>query len=81
MGTSVITIRQSIGKVTIVVPYNIPFRLQYSTILGEAKLLQNPPKRLMNEHLLFEDGESDGAKRKLVIHVATWLGDVEVVRQ
>ncbi|KGR89321.1 membrane protein [Ureibacillus massiliensis 4400831 = CIP 108448 = CCUG 49529] len=80
-GTSVITIRQSIGKVIILVPYDIPFRLQYSTILGEAKLLQNPPKRLMNEHLTFEDGETDGAKRKLVIHVATWLGDVEVARQ
>jgi len=81
VGTSVITIRQSIGKVTIIVPYDIPFRLQFSTILGEVKLPQRPSKRLMNENLLIEDGETDGAKRKLVIHVATWLGDVEVVRQ
>nr|WP_106784546.1 cell wall-active antibiotics response protein LiaF [Lysinibacillus timonensis] len=81
VGTSVITVRQSIGKVTVIVPYDIPFRLQYSTILGEVKLLQNPSKRLMNEHLLYEDGETEEAKRKLVIHVATWLGDVEVVRQ
>ncbi|KGR79630.1 cell wall-active antibiotics response protein LiaF [Ureibacillus manganicus] len=81
VGTSVITIRQSIGKVTVVVPYDIPFRLQYSTILGEVKLPGKPSKRLMNENLLITDGEADGAKRKLVIHVATWLGDVEVVRQ
>lgn len=81
VGTSVITIRQSIGKVTVVVPYDIPFRLQYSTILGEVKLPGKPSKRLMNENLLVTDGEADGAKRKLVIHVATWLGDVEVVRQ
>lgn len=80
-GTSVITIRQSIGKVTIVLPYEIPFRLQYSTILGEAKVLGNNPKRLINEKLIFEDGEAQDAKRKLVIHIATWLGDVEVIRK
>jgi len=80
-GTSVITIRQSIGKVTIFLPYEIPFRLQYSTILGEAKVLGNNPKRLINEKLIFEDGNAQDAKRKLVIHVATWLGDVEVIRK
>lgn len=80
-GTSVITIRQSIGKVTIFVPYEVPFRLQYSTILGEATLLQSEPKRLVNERLIFEDGNVTDAKRKLVIHVATWLGDVEVIRK
>lgn len=80
-GTSVITIRQSIGKVTVVLPYEIPFRLQYSTILGEAKILGNSPKRLINEKLIFEDGEAQDAKRKLIIHVATWLGDVEVIRK
>ncbi|MEL3960679.1 cell wall-active antibiotics response protein LiaF [Lysinibacillus endophyticus] len=80
-GTSVISIRQSIGKVTIIVPYEIPFRLQFSTILGEAKLLGKGKKRLINEQLVFEDGNPEDAKRKLVIHVATWLGDVEVIRK
>lgn len=80
-GTSVITIRQSIGKVTIVLPYEIPFRLQYSTVLGEAKLLGNASKRLVNEQLIFEEGNPNDAKRKLIIHVATWLGDVEVIRK
>jgi len=80
-GTSVITIRQSIGKVTIVLPYEIPFRLQYSTLLGESKILGNNPKRLINEKLIFEDGDAQDAKRKLIIHVATWLGDVEVIRK
>ncbi|NLY79992.1 MAG: cell wall-active antibiotics response protein [Lysinibacillus sp.] len=81
IGTSVITIRQGIGKVTIILPYEIPFRLQYTTIIGEAKLLQYPPKRLWNERLVFEDGNPTEAKRKLIIHVASWLGDVEVIRQ
>lgn len=80
-GTSVITIRQSIGKVKVIVPYEVPFRLQYTTILGEAKLLHSEPKRLVNERLVFEDGNPVDAKRILVIHVATWLGDVEVIRK
>ncbi|SOB94062.1 predicted membrane protein [Ureibacillus xyleni] len=80
-GTSVISIRQSIGKVQIVVPYEVPFRLQFSTILGEAKILGKGSKRLINEQLVFEDGNPADAKRKLVIHVATWLGDVEVIRK
>ncbi|MDN4493938.1 cell wall-active antibiotics response protein LiaF [Ureibacillus aquaedulcis] len=80
-GTSVITIRQFIGKVTIVLPYEIPFRLQYSTLLGEAKILGNHSKRLINEKLIFEDEEAQDAKRNIVIHVATWLGDVEVIRK
>ncbi|QBK25749.1 cell wall-active antibiotics response protein LiaF [Ureibacillus thermophilus] len=80
-GTSVITIRQGIGKVTIILPYEIPFKLQYSTLIGEAKLLDYPPKRLWNERITFEDGNPVNSKRKLVIHVATWLGDVEVIRK
>jgi len=80
-GTSVITIRQGIGKVRIILPYEIPFRLQYSTLIGEAKILDYPPKRLWNEKLTFEDGNPDESKRKLVIHVAAWLGDVEVNRK
>ncbi|MFP3917984.1 cell wall-active antibiotics response protein LiaF [Lysinibacillus telephonicus] len=80
-GTSVITVRQSIGKVTIILPYEVPFRLQYSTVLGEAKLLGNSSKRLLNEQLIYEDGNPDDVKRNLVIHVATWLGDVEVIRK
>lgn len=80
-GTSVISIRQSIGKVTIILPYEIPFRLHYSTILGEAKIVGNASKRLINERLIFEDGNPENAKRKLFIHVATWLGDVEVIRK
>lgn len=80
-GTSVITVRQSIGKVTIILPYEVPFHLQYSTILGEAKLLGYASKRLLNEQLVFEDGNPNDVKRKLIIHVATWLGDVEVIRK
>lgn len=81
IGTSVITVRQGMGKVTVILPYEIPFRLQYTTVVGEAKILHYPAKRLWNQRLVFEDGDPSEAKRKLIIHVATWFGDVEVIRK
>lgn len=78
-GKSLISIQQAIGKVRILVPYEIPIRLNYTTIYGEVTCLQAAPKRLFNEQLQFEDGDFTG-KRELVIFVATWIGDVEVQR-
>ncbi|WP_042472188.1 cell wall-active antibiotics response protein LiaF [Bacillus ndiopicus] len=78
-GKSVITIQQAIGKVHILVPYEVSVRLHYTTFYGEACCLNEPPKRLINESLRFEDGQTDD-KRLLVINVSTWIGDVEVSR-
>ena len=80
-GTSVILIRQGIGKVQIQIPYEIPFRVHYTTLFGDIKCLDFGPKRLLNESVTFSDGQPEDAKRKLIIHVATWLGDLEVTRK
>ncbi|WP_342472792.1 cell wall-active antibiotics response protein LiaF [Metasolibacillus sp. FSL H7-0170] len=78
-GKSVITIQQAIGKVHIIVPYEVSLRLHYTTFYGQACCLHEPPKQLINETLKFEDGQPD-EKRLLVINVSTWFGDVEVTR-
>lgn len=80
-GTSLITIRQGIGKVQVLIPYEIPFRVHYTTLFGDIKCLDFGPQRLLNESVTFSDGEPEDAKRKLIIHVATWLGDLEVLRK
>lgn len=80
-GPSLITIRQGIGKVQIYVPYEIPFRLHYTTLFGEFTCLQGVSKRLLNESIVVSDGNPEDAKRTLIIHVATWLGDLEVLRK
>ncbi|MEK4228883.1 cell wall-active antibiotics response protein LiaF [Solibacillus sp. FSL H8-0538] len=79
VGKSVISIQQALGKVRVIIPYEVPVRLHYTTIYGEATCLRAAPKRLFNEQLQFEDGDLN-AKRELVIYVATWIGDVEVQR-
>ena len=78
-GKSIIVIHQSLGKVRVIVPYEVTIQLHYSTLYGEATYLDYAPKQCINEQLHFEDGEMD-AKRVLVIYVTSWIGDVEVQR-
>lgn len=82
-GTSLISIRQGIGKIKIELPYEIPVRIHYTTLFGEARLFGVHRKRLINEFLHIKDGyeaQSEHAP-ELIITIATWAGDVEVVRK
>ncbi|MEO4053301.1 cell wall-active antibiotics response protein LiaF [Solibacillus sp. CAU 1738] len=78
-GKSIISIQQTIGKIQVLVPYEVTVRLHYTTFYGEAICMHEASKRLVNESLLFEDGQTN-EKRILVIFVSTWFGDVEVSR-
>ncbi|WP_274309622.1 cell wall-active antibiotics response protein LiaF [Solibacillus daqui] len=78
-GKSLIVIQQSLGKIRIVVPYEVTVQLNYSTLYGQATCFSYAPKQCVNEQLQFDDGPQD-AKRILVIYVTTWIGDVEVQR-
>lgn len=82
-GTSLISIRQSLGKVTIHVPYEIPVRIHYTTVIGEARILSRGVQRLWNQTVLVKDGylEEVSHPAELLITVSTWIGDVEVIRK
>ncbi|WP_391206524.1 cell wall-active antibiotics response protein LiaF [Psychrobacillus sp. L4] len=82
-GTSFISIRQSLGKVTIYVPYEVPVRLHYATIIGEANIFGRGIQRLWNQSVVLKDGylEDVTYASELVITVSTWIGDIEVIRK
>lgn len=82
-GTSFISIRQTIGKIKIELPYEIPVRVHYTTLFGEANLFHYERKRLVNEFLHMKDGYQEHVEpsAELIITIATWAGDVEVVRK
>ncbi len=82
-GTSFISVRQSIGKVTIHVPYEIPVRIHYATLIGEANLLGRGAQRLWNQTVVLKDGYLDNVPNasELVITIFTWVGDIEVIRK
>lgn len=82
-GTSLISVRQGFGKIKLEVPYEIPVRVHYTTLIGEAKILGHHHHRLINEFLHMKDGyENDSSDHtELIITLSTWIGDVEVIRK
>lgn len=82
-GTSIITIRQGFGKMTVVVPYEIPLRVHFNTVVGEATILKEKYPRLWNEALSIKNGYSPDfvAERELVITASSFFGDLEVIRR
>lgn len=82
-GTSLISVRQGIGKIKIDLPYEIPVRIHYTTLFGDARLFDTHRKRLINESLHMKDSyegvQKDNAE--LIITLSTWAGDVEVTRK
>ena len=81
-GTSFISIRKVLGKTTILVPYGVNVRVYYSTMVGEACLFEEPVKRLWNQSYHVEDRmQLDADTPELIITVASWLGDLEVLRK
>ncbi|MBQ0140852.1 MAG: hypothetical protein KBT36_16375 [Kurthia sp.] len=83
-GTSFISIRQGFGKVTIYIPYEIPVRIHFNTVIGEATLLKEKYPRLWNDEALsINDGYHDEQTptRELIITTSSFFGDLEVVRK
>jgi len=81
--TSFIAIRQGLGRVKVELPYEIPVRIHYTTLFGEARIFDISPKRMFNETLHFQDGYEmeRGDAAELIISVTTWIGDIEVIRK
>lgn len=82
-GTSLISIRQAVGKVKIALPYDIPVRIHYTTLFGEATVFHHEKKRLINETLHMKDSYEHQTVHspELIITIATWAGDIEVIRK
>lgn len=82
-GASLISIRQGIGKITVVVPYEIPVRIYYNALMGEATIMQHKYPRLWNESLAVKDGyrEHELPERELIIAASSFSGDLEVLRK
>ncbi|PSL25053.1 putative membrane protein [Planomicrobium soli] len=81
--TSLVSIRQGFGKVRVIVPYEVPVRIYYSTLIGEACFFNKEKQRIWYGTAQAEDGykEAVANKAEMIISVTTWMGDVEVIRR
>lgn len=80
--TSMISVRQGFGKVKIILPYEVPVRIFYSTLLGDARFFTGNKQRIWNGTVHAEDGfTQDDNKIEMIVSITTWMGDVEVIRR
>lgn len=79
--SSFVSIRQGFGKVKIVLPYEVPVRIYYNTILGDARFFTEAKQRIWNGAVHAENGYPADGKTEMIITITTWMGDVEVIRR
>lgn len=79
--TSLVSIRQGFGKVKIVLPYEVPVRIYYNTLLGDARFFTDAKQRIWNGAVHAENGYPTEGKTEMIISITTWMGDVEVIRR
>lgn len=82
-GSSFISIRQGFGKITIIIPYEVPIRVHFNTVVGEATILKEKYPRLWNEAVSIKNSYPNDLvpERELIITASSFFGDLEVVRK
>ncbi|KIL47108.1 cell wall-active antibiotics response protein LiaF [Jeotgalibacillus campisalis] len=79
-GESVISIRSCVGKLTILIPYELDAAIRHSTLIGTASVFQFQTTRLWNESVSFTSESYQSSPQKIKILTSTWMGDLEVKR-
>ena len=79
-GDSVISIRNLIGKVTILIPYDIEVSVNHSVLFGSAKILNYEESSIMNRLVQVETDGYRLTSQRVKILTSMLIGDIEVKR-
>jgi lia operon protein LiaF len=79
-GESVIVIRHFIGKVQILIPYEVEVSILHSAIVGRATIFQHEEKKPFNQILSFHTPDYEFTQQKIKIVTSIISGDIEVKR-
>ncbi|MBM7649441.1 lia operon protein LiaF [Bacillus ectoiniformans] len=82
-GTAVISVRQTIGKVKIDVPYEVPVRIAFTALAGNMQLFGQRSETVWNESFYYEENrqaDQELAEKTVAIFISVGLGDIEVNR-
>nr|WP_295972148.1 cell wall-active antibiotics response protein LiaF [uncultured Bacillus sp.] len=79
-GESVIFIRKFIGKVIILVPYDIEISVHHSVLFGSTRILDFEECALLNRLITVNTEGYDLAKQKVKVFTSVMIGDIEVKR-
>jgi len=79
-GESVISIRNVIGNVKILVPYELEVGVRHSVIYGKTSILGHQQDKTYNQTLSYQTEGYYDAEQKVKIITSMFVGDIEVKR-
>ena len=79
-GESFISVRNFIGNVQILVPYEMEVSIHHSVITGSTSIFQHQESRVFNQVLSYQTEQYGDAGQKIKIITSFVIGDLEVKR-
>ncbi|MCA1040656.1 cell wall-active antibiotics response protein LiaF [Bacillus infantis] len=79
-GETVIFIRNFIGNIHILVPYDLEVNVYHSVIAGSAGIFEKREPQMFNQTLQFKTPGYEEAEQKIKIFTSLLVGDIEVKR-
>jgi lia operon protein LiaF len=79
-GETVIFIRNLIGNVQVLVPYELEVSISHSVITGSTSILESPETKVFNHVLQLQTPDFEKAEQKVKIITSLVFGDLEVKR-
>jgi lia operon protein LiaF len=79
-GEAIISIRNIVGNVQILVPYEVEVHINHSVIAGTVAIFQDQEQRVINEAIVYETAEYESAEQKVKLITASITGKLEVKR-
>ncbi|GLB59989.1 cell wall-active antibiotics response protein LiaF [Cytobacillus sp. NCCP-133] len=79
-GETVIFIRNFIGNVKVLIPYDVEVSVNHSSIAGAAKILEYEESKLFSQSLQLQTPGYEKAGQRVKIFTSLIIGDIEVKR-
>lgn len=79
-GTSVVTVRNILGNIEILVPYDVEVSIHHSVLAGAIEVFEHQEPRVFNESLYYQTPGYEEAPQKVKVVISMWVGDLEVKR-
>lgn len=79
-GEAIIFVRNIIGNVQILVPYEVEISIQHSAILGTTHILGNDDEKRFNQSIRYQTEKYTQVQQKVKINTSILVGKLEVKR-
>ncbi|MDQ0230811.1 cell wall-active antibiotics response protein LiaF [Metabacillus malikii] len=79
-GEAIISIRNLIGNITVLVPYEVELYLNHSLIAGSVAIFQEREHRIVNETIIYRSADYEESEHKVKLITSSLTGKLEVKR-